>query len=496
MLPDDNVNTLLLEINTITGSTEQETNQVTKAIAAVLNQNAYVTNYQLFLGESAPVDFAAMVRGDALQHGGDYAQIRINLINKHQRSMGSHEIAQQLYASLAKVQAAFPTSRIKLFETPPGPPVRSQMEAGIYGPNYSLLQSLANDITKNIYPKIDGMINIDNSVTQSLPSYKIVINKQKAVFSGLSPETLTREINTYFSGLSLGIIHSSESRDPENIILRLPDATRNNISTLEKLYFLNRQNEFVPLDKVAHFNFVNQNKPIYTRDQHKVVYVYGEMLHSSPVYSVATITKQLHQLILPNGSHLGVNNLGFSEAQPNDITHYQFSWLGEMRLTLDVFRDLGTAFIVALILIYLLLTGAYQSFVIPLIIMGAIPLTMVGVFPGHWIMHQPFTATSMIGVIALAGIVVRNSLLLIDFILEKQRQGMPMESAVMDAAVVRLTPILLTALAIIFGSSVMIGDPVFGGLAISLIFGSIASTTLTLFVIPLIYLSWMKWIKK
>lgn len=496
MLPDDNVNTLLLEIKTITGSTEQETNKVAKAIAAVLNHNKYITNYQIFLGESAPVDFAAMVRGDAMQHGGDYAQIRINLIDKHQRSMGSHEIAQALHASLAKVQTEFPTSHIKLLETPPGPPVRSQMEGALYGPDYSQLQSLANHITKNIYPKAYGMINVDNSVTQSLPSYKVVIDKQKAVFSGLSPETITQEINTYFSGLSLGIIHSQGSRDPENIILRLPDAARHNISSLEKLYFLNRQNEFVPLDKVAHFDFTYQSKPIYTRDQHKVVYVYGEMLHSSPVYSVATITKQLHQLVLPNGSHLGVDNLGFSEAQPNDISHYQFSWLGEMRLTLDVFRDLGTAFIVALILIYLLLTGAYQSFVIPLIIMGAIPLTMAGVFPGHWIMHQPFTATSMIGVIALAGIVVRNSLLLIDFILEKQRQGIPIESAVMDAAVVRLTPILLTALAIISGSSVMINDPVFGGLAISLIFGSIASTTLTLFVIPLVYLSWMKWVEK
>lgn len=496
MLPDDNVNTLLLEINTMTGSSEQETDRVAKAIAGVLNQNKYVTNYQLFLGESAPVDFAAMVRGNALQHGTDYAQIRINLIDKHKRSIGSHEIAQQLYASLAKVQTEFPTARIKLFETPPGPPVRSQMEGALYGPNYFLLQSLADDITKNIYPKTYGMINIDNSVTQNLPSYQVVIDKQKAVFSGLSSETIIQEINTYFSGLSLGIVHSQGSRDPENIILRFPDLSRNNMASLEKLYFLNRQNEFVPLQKMAHFEYINKNKPIYTRDQHKVVYVYGEMLHSSPVYSVATITKQLHQLVLPNGSHLGVDNLGFSEAQPNDITHYQFSWLGEMRLTLDVFRDLGAAFIVALILIYLLLTGAYQSFVIPLIIMGAIPLTMAGVFPGHWIMHQPFTATSMIGVIALAGIVVRNSLLLIDFILEKQRQGIRIESAVMDAAVVRLTPILLTALAIIFGSSVMIDDPVFGGLAISLIFGSIASTTLTLFVIPLIYLSWIKWIEK
>jgi len=216
-------------------------------------------------------------------------------------------------------------------------------------------------------------------------------------------------------------------------------------------------------------------------------------LRSSPVYGVISLTKKLSGLALPNGQKLSVGNLGFVAAQPDDVAHYTLHWLGEMRLTLDVFRDLGAAFIVALLLIYLLLAGYYRSFFMPVVVMGAIPLTLIGVFPGHWAMGEPFTATSMIGVIALAGIVVRNSLLLIDFILMRRAEGLSLEEAVMEAGAVRLRPIILTALAIILGSAIMVSDPVFGGLAISLIFGALASTTLTLFVIPLVYYCWQDW---
>lgn len=492
MLPDDNVNTFLVEIDSPIGTELHQTRKIADAVSQVLAKNDYITNYQIFYGEAAPVDFAAMIRGDAMKRGSYYAEIRVNLLDKHKRSIGSHQIAQEFYAALSAVRKEFPHTRIKLFETPPGPPVRSQMEAALYGPNYGLLRHLAQYISQSVYPTIYGMINIDNSVTENLPAYQIVIDRNKAVLSGLTPATLADEIVAYFAGINVGNIHTPKAREPEDIILRLPSASRDNIDALLKLYLLNRQSQLVPLVRIATFEKTLQEKPIYTRDQYKVAYVTGEMLHSSPVYAVATATEKLNKMSLPDGKKLFVNNLGFNDAQPNNITQTQLFWQGEMRLTLDVFRDLGAAFIVALLLIYLLLTGFYRSFFIPLIIMGAIPLTIIGVFPGHWLMHQPFTATSMIGVIALAGIVVRNSLLLIDFILERQSHGYSLESAVMESGIVRLLPILLTALAIIFGSSVMITDPVFGGLAISLIFGAFASTTLTLFVIPLIYYSWKK----
>jgi multidrug efflux pump subunit AcrB len=492
MLPDDNVNTFLLEIDAGEGATLRNTAIITKAVARKLAQNPFITNYQLFLGEPAPEDFAAIVRGDALHHQANYAQIRVNLMDKKKRSIGSHQIAEDVYDSLASIIQSYPLAHIKLFETPPGPPVRSQMEAALYGPDYNYLRNMANFISHHIYPKVYGMINSDNSVTEDLTEYSMLVNRNLAVFSGLVPGAIADEIQGYFQGVSVGTVHKPGIREPENIILKLPALSRDSIDALEKLYLLNKQSQLIPLAKVVSFEKTLQQKPIYTRDQHQLVYVTGEMLRSSPAYGVAVVTQMIGKSPLAKQDHLTVGNLGFKEAQPNDITQNQLFWLGEMRLTLDVFRDLGSAFIVAIVLIYILLTGFYRSFFIPLIIMGAIPLTLIGVFPGHWLMGQPFTATSMIGVIALAGIVVRNSLLLIDFILERQRSGVSVELAVMESGKVRLLPILLTALAIILGSSVMLSDPVFGGLAISLIFGAFASTILTLFLIPLIYLSWWK----
>jgi multidrug efflux pump subunit AcrB len=248
----------------------------------------------------------------------------------------------------------------------------------------------------------------------------------------------------------------------------------------------------VPLSAIAMVDKVVEAKPIYARDQHAMVMVGGELLKSSPVYAVLALDKMLDGKKLPNGATFTTGNLGFTQAAPKDVVENTLLWGGEMRLTLDVFRDLGSAFIVALILIYLMLVGYYKSFALPVIVMGAIPLTLVGVFPGHWATGQAFTATSMIGVIALAGIVVRNSLLLIDFILDYRKQGYGLEQAVIEAGAVRFRPILLTALAIILGSAIMITDPVFGGLAVSLIFGTFASTALTLVVIPLLYLLWQR----
>jgi multidrug efflux pump subunit AcrB len=245
------------------------------------------------------------------------------------------------------------------------------------------------------------------------------------------------------------------------------------------------------LSSIATMSRVLAAKPIYDRDQHQVVMVGGELLRSSPVYAVLALDKMLDNKIVA-GEHFTTGNLRFNEAQPRDVTKYQLLWGGEMRLTLDVFRDLGSAFIVALVLIYLVLVGYYKSFMIPMIVMGAIPLTLIGVFPGHWITHQAFTATSMIGVIALAGIVVRNSLLLIDFIIEHEARGLSVKEAVIEAGAIRFRPILLTALAIILGSAIMVTDPVFGGLAVSLIFGTFASTALTLLVIPLLYFLWRR----
>lgn len=487
MLPDDNVNTMLMEIDTPRGTAIQSTGRVAQAVASVIAQNRYVTNYQTFLGETAPEDFAALVRGDAMRRGSDLAQIRVNLINKHHRSIGSHRIAQQIYRALAPVRARFPFARIKLFEEPPGPPVRSQMLAALYGPSYQQLRRLAQRIRRSFYPRVFGMINVDDSVGQQLPEERLVIDRNAAASAGLSPQSIANQVSAYFGGVKVGDLHQPQAREPVKIVVRLPRPQRTDVQALESLRLINNRGKSVALGSVVHIERTNVEKPYYTRDQHPVVYLAGKMLKSSPVYGVIWLTRQLEGLKLGAGSRLHVGNLGFTDSQPQQLQKVQLFWLGEMRLTLNVFRDLGAAFVVALLLIYLLLVAYYRSFMMPLIVMGAIPLTLIGVFPGHWLLGQPFTATSMIGVIALAGIVVRNSLLLLDFIIERRAQGLPLSEAVLEASTVRLRPIILTALAIIFGSAIMLTDPVFGGLAISLIFGAFASTALTLFVIPAAY---------
>lgn len=491
MLPNDNTNTLLLQVDMPAGTALAATDEVARAVGAVVGAHPHVTDYQTFLGLTAPIDFAALVRGDMIKKGTHLAQLRVNLVDKHHRSDSSHDIADQLDQALADVRQRHPDARLKLYETPPGPPVQAQILAELYGPDYDKLRQAAVPVSA-AFRQIYGMINVDDSVTASQESYRIHVDTEKALLSGIAPGQIAQLLRHYVSGFTLGTLHVDDAREPIDIVVRLPRELRSNPDTLLNLRLSNPHGKQVPLSAIARVERSIEAKPIYDRDQHSMVMVGGELLKSSPVYAVLAMDEMLDQQPLPNGVRFATGNLGFTQAQPKDVVDYTLLWGGEMRLTLDVFRDLGSAFMVAIVLIYLMLVGYYKSFALPFIVMGAIPLTLVGVFPGHWATGQAFTATSMIGVIALAGIVVRNSLLLIDFILDYRKQGYGLEEAVIEAGAVRFRPILLTALAIILGSAIMITDPVFGGLAVSLIFGTFASTALTLVVIPLLYLLWQR----
>ncbi len=490
MLPDDNTDTFLVEVDTPAGTPLAVTDQVTRRVAAALARTRYVRDFEAYLGSPAPPDFAALVRGDTLQGGHDFAQLRVNLVPKGERPP-SHRIAQRLEPRLVEISSAYPGTRIKLFETPPGPPVRAQVMADLYGPDYARLRDIAAYV-RRAFSRTYGMINVDDSVTADVREYRIVVDPDRAALAGVSAADVARTLHDYLAGFDIGMLHLMEAREPIAIRVRLPQGSRALLRQVLDLRISASNGRRVPLSSVVSVRREVVAKPIYTRDQHPVVYVTGEMLRGTPVNAVLALQHRL------NGSHplagitLHAGNLGFRDRTPNDVSRYQLFWGGEMRLTLDVFRDLGSAFIVALLLIYLLLAAYYESLFMPLIVMGAIPITLIGVFPGHWLLGQPFTATSMIGVIALAGIVVRNSLLLIDFILENRRHDQPLAQAVMEAGTVRFRPILLTALAIISASFVMVSDPVFGGLAISLIFGTLASTILTLLVIPLVYFWWAR----
>ncbi|MEN6586528.1 MAG: efflux RND transporter permease subunit [Sulfuricella sp.] len=489
MLPNDNTNSFLVQVDTPAGSTLAGTDQVARAVGEVLAKTAYVTDYQTFLGMTAPVDFAALVRGDMLKRGDNLAQLRVNLTDKHHRSKSSHEIVNEFNAALAPLRVAFPQARIKLYETPPGPPVQSQVLAELYGPNYRKLRAAAADVNK-AFTQVYGIVNVDDSVTASVDSFHIKVDREKAILSGVAPGQVGKLLHDYVSGFSIGTLHVDDAREPVNITVRLPRSERQTPQQIMSIRVASMTGQQVPLSAIASIERATQDKPFYDRDQHPTVMIGGELLKSSPVYAVLALDKMLDGKMLTPGIAFKTGNLGFTEAQPDDVMNYHLLWGGEMRLTLDVFRDLGSAFIVALVFIYLMLVGYYKSFMMPLIVMGAIPLTLVGVFPGHWVTQQAFTATSMIGVIALAGIVVRNSLLLIDFIVDYRKRGYALDEAVIEAGAVRFRPIMLTALAIILGSAIMITDPVFGGLAVSLIFGTFASTVLTLVVIPLMYYLW------
>lgn len=489
MLPNDNTNTFLVQVDMPAGTPLVGTDQVARAVGEVLASTRQVHDYQTFLGIAAPVDFAALVRGDMLKRGDNLAQLRVNLSDKAHRPESSHEIVNSVNAALMPVRSTFAQAKIKLFETPPGPPVQSQVLAELYGPDYDKLRAAANGVNK-AFGDIYGIVNVDDSVTSNVQSLRIKVDREKAILSGVAPGQVAKLLHDYVSGFSIGTLHVDDAREPINITLRLPRNERQTPQQILSIRITNMMGQQVPLSAIASIEPALQDKPIYDRDQHPMVMVGGELLKSSPVYAVLALDKMLENKMLVPGVAFKTGNLGFTETQPDNVMDYHLLWGGEMRLTLDVFRDLGSAFIVALVFIYLMLVGYYKSFMMPLIVMGSIPLTLIGVFPGHWMTQQAFTATSMIGVIALAGIVVRNSLLLIDFIVDYRKRGYSLEQAVIEAGAARFRPIMLTALAIILGSAIMITDPVFGGLAVSLIFGTFASTALTLLVIPLMYYLW------
>ncbi len=489
MLPNDNTNSFLVQVDMPAGTTLAQTDQVARAVGDLLAGNRHVHDYQTFLGMTAPIDFAALVRGDGLKRGDNLAQLRVNLTDKNSRSEASHEIVNLFNDSLADLRKTFPQAKIKLYETPPGPPVQAQILAELYGPDYDKLRAAAAEVDK-AFGDVYGIVNVDTSVTASVQSLNIKVDREKAILSGVAPGQVAKLLYDYVSGFSIGTLHVDDAREPINITVRLPLAERQTPQQILSMRITNMMGQQVPLSAIARIEPAVQDKPIYDRDQHPMVMVGGELLKSSPVYAVLALDKMLEHKMLVPGVAFKTGNLGFTETQPDNVMDYHLLWGGEMRLTLDVFRDLGSAFIVALVFIYLMLVGYYKSFMMPLIVMGSIPMTLIGVFPGHWLTNQAFTATSMIGVIALAGIVVRNSLLLIDFIVDYRKRGYPLEQAVIDAGAARFRPIMLTALAIILGSAIMITDPVFGGLAVSLIFGTFASTALTLLVIPLMYYLW------
>lgn len=481
MLPKNNTNTFNVTVDMPEGTALEETDRVLRRVGDLLRAHPQVQTYESTVGETGVVDFNGLLRGAGLKRGPHIGEVRVNLRDKHDRGQSSIDIVLDLREPLAAL-ARETGATLKLVEDPPGPPVRATILAELYGPDYAELLKIAKVLRTEVFGQTADVVDIDDSNTADTTEYRINVNREKAVLAGILPAQVAETLRTFLAGYNVGTVHIENEKEPVPIRFQIPEADRVTPADLRKIFFVNPAGVRVALTDIADIVKVRAATPILHKDQRPVVYVTGELATTSQVYAVLKMWNYLNTHELPGGVKLEQYFLG----EP-DTLGYSLRWDGEMRLTLDVFRDLGAAFMVAILLIYLVLVGYYRSFAIPLIVMGAIPLTLIGVLPGHAALGQYFTATSMIGVIALAGIVVRNSLLLIDFILDFRREGHELREAVIQAGATRMRPILLTALAIILGTFIMIFDPVFGGLAVALIFGTFASTALTLFVIPLAY---------
>jgi len=490
-LPKDNKNTFNVTIDMPEFTPVEVTDQVARQVGRQLRKSPHITNYQTWIGQAGIIDFNGLLRGSGNKQGSYVAEIRVNLTDKNQRDTSSIEITRNLRIKMLEIQKQYPGSVIKLVEDLPGPPLRANVVAELYGKDLKKLREISG-LVSNAFNETYDMIEVQDSEVADVRQYKIVVDKEKAALSGITSAQVALAIRRMVDGEMMGRAHIPGEKHAVPIRLHIP--RRHQIDPLlpSRIFVTNNQGDRIPLSELTHVITGWQDRPITHKDYERVTYVGGELAQNPPFIAVFDLDSRLDGMDIGNGERLTTGNLRLQPIVPDTIDGYQLLWDGEMRLTLDIFRDMTRALGIALIFIYLLLVGYYSSFTIPLIAMSAIPLGLIGVFPGHWLMNQPFTATSMIGIVALAGVVVRNSLLIIDFVQDYMKTGMPLREAVSEAGAVRMRPILLTALAIVLGSAVMLTDAVFGGLAISLIFGTLVSTVLTLVLVPVLYYSVMR----
>ncbi|UCV23630.1 efflux RND transporter permease subunit [Ferribacterium limneticum] len=485
MMPKDDKNTFNITMDLPETVPLETTDRLAREIGTLLRQNPYVRDYQSWIGGAGVIDFNGLLRGAGNKAGPYVAEIRVNLLDKMARSKTSIDMVRELRPAAQAIAKRFPGSTVQFVEDPPGPPVRATVMAEIYGKDLQQLRILSDKV-KGEFANTYDMVEVTDSQMEDVPQYRLTVDREKAALSGLSVAEVAIALRRLIDGEELGHAHVLGEKNIIPIRLQIPRRYQIDPTMLSQISLSNRQGQRVPLSEVVRVIPASADRPILHKDGERVTFVGGELETTAPVYAVLDLDRRLDGLVLSDGSRLATGNLRFNPVLADTIDNYRLLWDGELRQTLDTFRDMLGALLLALTFVFLVLVAYYQSFSLPLVAMAAIPLGLAGVFPGHWLMGQPFTATSMVGLIALAGVVVRNSLLIIDFVLDYQRQGMPLREAILEAGAVRLRPILLTALAIVLGSAVMLSDPVFGGLAISLIFGTLASTVLAMVAVPLL----------
>jgi len=483
MLPLDNKSEVQVVVDMPEGSTLERTNALLVELAAKLDTVPEVLDYQGYAGTAAPINFNGLVRQYFLRSGSNVGDLQVNLVDKHHRKRQSHEIALAMRPMLAKIGAKYGAS-VKVVEVPPGPPVLSPLVAEVYGPDYAGQRRVARALAKERFAATDGIVDIDTSVEADAPRERIVVDRERAARLSVPQSAIADAIAMAVSGFDATWIQDGASKYPRPVRLRLPAQDQATLASLLALEVRGAQGQLVPLSELVRVEQATWDGAIHHKDGLPVVYVTADEAGKldSPLYGMFGIVGQLddHKVA---GQTLAQTFI----AQPSDTSGYAVKWDGEWQITYETFRDMGIAYAAGMVLIYLLVVAQFRSYLVPLVIMAPIPLTVIGVMPGHALLGKQFTATSMIGMIALAGIIVRNSILLVDFINQETARGMPLVDAVIDACAVRAKPIVLTGVAAMLGAFFILDDPIFNGLAISLIFGIFVSTLLTLVVIPLLY---------
>ena len=463
----------------------EKTSAVLKEMGDVLAKLPEISSYQVYAGTSAPINFNGLVRQYYFRQSPALGDIQVNLVDKHHRSDKSHAIASRVRPALEEIAKKY-AANVKVVEVPPGPPVLSPIVAEIYGPSAEGRLSVSKSV-RSALEKTPGVVDIDDSSIAKSPKQFLIVDRKKASLMGVSQQAIVSTLKAGLSGDSATYLHD-ESKYPAPIEIRLPENRQEELSDLLKLTVRNSQREAIPLSQLVSIVDADREQTIYHKDLLPVSYVIGDTAGKidSPLYGLFKARSLVKEIKDPRGNEVEEY---FTKAPSDPYRSYAVKWDGEWQVTYETFRDMGAAYAVGLILIYLLVVAHFGSYLTPLVIMAPIPLTIIGVMPGHALLGAQFTATSMIGMIALAGIIVRNSILLVDFINLQIAKGVAFKDAVVDAAITRAQPIALTGLAAMLGAFFILDDPIFNGLAISLIFGILVSTALTLVVIPLLYYS-------
>jgi multidrug efflux pump subunit AcrB len=490
MLPFDNKSEFQIVLNTPEGTTLEQTARIAQEMAAAIRGEPAVRDYQIYAGTASPFNFNGLVRHYFTRRGPNVADIQVNLVEKSARADQSHAIAKRLRLKVAPIAARY-AAAVAVAEVPPGPPVLQSLVAEIYGPDETQRVALAREV-KGIFARTRGVVDLDWYVEDRQPEVRYLVDKEKAALHGVSSGAVVQALALAAQGSAVDLLHFPAEREDVPIIVELPAAARAQPEALLALRVradLDPAGPLVPLSELVRLEHTTSERFLYRKNLKPVTYVTADVAGAveSPAYALFAINRELAQLDPRKFGGVEARLPIYHLNLPVDDTAPAMKWDGEWHITLEVFRDLGLAFAAVLVLIAMLMVGWFRSYVTPLVVMAAIPFSLIGILPAHWALGAFFTATSMIGFMAGAGIVVRNSIILVDFIELRRAQGRPLRDAVVEAGAVRFRPMLLTALAVVVSASVILADPIFQGLAISLMFGEIASLLISRMAVPVLY---------